>query len=173
MRTRHREIRMVSQRGCFVTAITAPLPPADQALKRATRALVQAAGGIDQAAALSRLGRSQLAAAGSITEPDRWLPVDVLRDLMAVTHGHADQLAVLRLLAADAGCVLVPVIAPAIDPLASIAVLAKESADLVGALAVHAAGSSSAADIVREADELMIKVAGIRAAAAAILVGGI
>lgn len=155
-----------------MTALSAPLPPRDQALKRATAQLVHAAGGCEQAAALCRVGKSQLAAAGSITESDRYLPVDVVRDLMGVTHGHADQTAVLRLLAADVGLVLVPVVAAAINPLAAIGALSKESSELIGALAGHAAGGVCfAADIVREADELMIKVAGIRAAAAAIAKG--
>jgi hypothetical protein len=155
-----------------MTALSAPMPPRDQALKRAVAQLVAAAGGCEAAALLCRLGKSQLAAAGSINEPDRWLPVDVLRELVAITHGHADQLAVLRHLAAEAGQVLVPVCAAPINPLDAIAGLSREAADVVAVLALHAAGGAGcAADIVREADELMVKVAGIRAAAAEMVKG--
>jgi hypothetical protein len=164
MRSLHGDFRM--------TALSAPMSPRDQALKRATHALVAAAGGCEQAPGFCRVGKSQLAAAGSITEPDRWLTVDVLRDLQAVTHGHADQTAVLRLLAADAGCVLVPLAAVPIDPLTSIGALSKEASELVSVLAQHAAGGECfAADIVREADDLVRLAAGVRAAAAAIAKG--
>jgi hypothetical protein len=154
--------------GAGMTALLAPMPPADQALKRAAAQLVSAAGGCDAAASLCRVGKSQLAAFGSINEPDRFMPVDVLRDLAAVTHGHAGQLALLGLLAADAGCVLVPVAAAAprgLDALAAIACFSKEAAELVAALASHAAGGASPGLIVAEADDVMRKLAAIRAAA--------
>lgn len=151
-----------------MTALLAPMPPADQALKRAAAQLVTAAGGCDAAAGFCRVGKSQLAAFGSITEPDRFMPVDVLRDLVAVTHGHAGQLALLGLLAADAGCVLVPVQADAargLDALAAIAEISKEVAELVAALAGHVAGGAAPGAIVAEADDVMRKVAALRAAA--------
>ncbi|MBU6167087.1 MAG: hypothetical protein KGQ52_13315 [Alphaproteobacteria bacterium] len=149
-----------------MTALLAPMPPADQALKRAAAQLVHAAGGCDAAAGLCRVGKSQLAAFGSITEPDRFMPVDVLRDLAAVTRGHAGQLALLGLLAANAGCVLVPVTvdgAADLDPLDAISVLSKETAELVAALAGHAQRKGSVRSIVAEADDLVRKAASIRA----------
>jgi hypothetical protein len=151
-----------------VSALTSsgPMPPRDQALKRATQQLVQAAGGCEVAAGLCRLGKSQLAAAGSINEPDRWLPVDVLRDLVAVTQGHGGALALLRFLAAEAGHVLVPANGQAaIDPVAAIQDFSREAAELVGVLALHAAGGADPRRMIREADDVMAKVAGIRAAA--------
>ncbi|OYZ15620.1 MAG: hypothetical protein B7Y35_06010 [Sphingomonadales bacterium 28-64-96] len=142
--------------------------PRDQALKRATRLLVDAAGGCENAAALCRVGKSQLAAAGCINEPDRWLPVDALRDLMGVTRGHAGAAQLLAHLAAEAGFVLVPVSGAAgggIDALAAIADLSRETAQLVGVLAEHAAGGADPRRVIAEADDVMAKVAGIRAAA--------
>lgn len=147
-----------------------PMCPRDQALKRATRALVDAAGGCENAAPLCRVGKSQLAAAGCINEPDRWLPVDVVRDLMAVTRGHAGAAQLLAHLAAEAGFALVPIAgkrgaAAGIEPLAAIQDLSRETAELVGVLAQHAAGGADARRIIKESDDVMAKVAGIRAAA--------
>ena len=143
-----------------------PMCPRDQVLKRATRALVDAAGGCEGAAALCRVGKSQLAAAGCANEHDRWLPVDVMRDLMGVTRGHAGAAQLLAHLAAEAGFVLVPVSgAGGIDPLAAIHDLSRETAELVGVLAQQAAGGADPRRIISESDDVMAKVAGIRAAA--------
>jgi hypothetical protein len=148
-----------------MSLLAAPLPPRAQALKRASRALVDAAGGCEAAADLCRLGKSQLAAAGSVTEPDRWLPLDVVAQLMAVTHGHAGQMAVVQHLAAAAGHALVPVAGAALDPLAAIGRLSKEAADVVAQLVAHQTGTAAPGQIIKECDELLAAVAGIRAAA--------
>lgn len=153
-----------------MTALLQPMPARDQALKRATRDLVAAVGGCELAAGLCRVGKSQLAAAGSINEPDRFMPVDVLRDLVAVSHGQPGQLALLAFLAAEAGCVLVPVKAgPALDPLQAIAALSKENAELVAAMATPGA---SPRRIMAEAEDVMANAAAIRAAAAELERGG-
>jgi hypothetical protein len=145
---------------------SAAMQPRDQALKRATRALVEAADGCEMAARLCRVGKSQLAAAGCINQPDRWLPVDALRDLMAVTRGHAGAVQLLAHLAAEAGFALVPVEQlGGIDPLSAIAELSKESAALLAGLAVMAGGASNHRRIIVDCDNVMAKTAAIRAAA--------
>jgi hypothetical protein len=149
--------------------MSGPMNPRDQALKRATRAQVAAAGGCEGAAPLCRLGKSQLAAAGSINEPDRWLPVDVLRDLMGVTAGHADQLAVLQHLAAEVGAVVLPgvdVAAVTLDPAAAIIQISSEANDVVAQLARFVPGRSDPRALIKEADELQLAAARLRAAAA-------
>jgi hypothetical protein len=149
------------------------MKPRDQALKRATRALVDAAGGCEAAAGLCRLGKSQLAAAGSINEPDRWLPVDVLRDLMAVTRGLPGCADLLAHLAAEAGFALVPLgDGPVIDPRAAIAQLATEAADVVSELARFEPGRSDPRLLIKESDDLLRVAAGVRAAAVELERGG-
>jgi hypothetical protein len=144
------------------------MTPREQALKRASRDLVAAAGGCEMADALCRVQKSQLSAAGSVTEPGRWLPVDAVRDLEAVTHGTAGHPQVTRFLAAEAGYALVKLRPTPCDPLQAIGQLSREAADVVHQLVLNQAGMASATDTIRECDELLALVAGIRAAAQAL-----
>lgn len=152
------------------------LPPEKQALKRAIASLNRAVGGIEAGATLCRLGKSQLSDAGNINCPDKWLPADAIADLEGVTIGLPGSPHVTRELARQAGFALVPLpsIAASSDWMQVIAGVSKEAGDVVGKIALHAAGGMTAAeireaDLVREFDELVrIALAG-RAAALAVL----
>lgn len=74
-------------------------------LKAVTRRLVERAGGAEVAALATRVAHSQLSAYGSLTERDRFAPVDVVADL---ERDIGDPL-VTRELAGLAGFRLVPI----------------------------------------------------------------
>jgi hypothetical protein len=82
-------------------------PPALQAGKAATKALIRAAGGQEEAAPLT--GRSQ-PRLSSYCGPntDAFIPVDAVAALEAVTHGHPGHPHVTRWLAREAGYALLP-----------------------------------------------------------------
>lgn len=80
------------------------------ALKTASRALVQAVGGIEAAALVCRYQKSAIAEACSRTAPDRTLPLDVVADL----ERCAGEPYVTRVLAGLNGHALLPT--PAIGP---------------------------------------------------------
>lgn len=151
-----------------------PISPEQQGLKRACAALVRTAGGLEEAALHCRVGKTQLGDAGSINRPDKWLSVDAVRDLEAVTHGQPAHPAVTRYLARAAGFALVPL--PDVDGGAHIgplqlAGLAREANDAVTKLAVAIAtdGAVCAAEVlelglVSQLDDLADHVAMLRAA---------
>jgi hypothetical protein len=90
------EGRASGNMGCFSTA------PDKQALKRETRALIKAAGGLEAAATLCRPGKTQLGNYQSFNADD-YMPIDVVADLEAVTHGTAGWPILTRRLATMAG----------------------------------------------------------------------
>lgn len=156
------------------------LSPERQADKRIAAQLVRAAGGVEAAAGFCRLGKSQLSDVGNVNISDKFMPLDVIDDLEAVTAGTPGWPQVTRALARRRGFELVPMPEASdveIDWLQHIAQLSKEAGDVVSKLAANAAGGITAAEIkraeiVREFDELVrIAVEG-RAAALAELARG-
>lgn len=110
--------------------------PADQALKRETRAAIAAAGGQRDAAAYCRIGQQTLSDCGS-PNVDRFLPLDAARDLDAVTRAAAGWPIMLRAMAVQLGCGVVPL--PEALPCSGdwhrqIAQLTKEQADVIAPL---------------------------------------
>ncbi|WP_310498288.1 hypothetical protein [Sandarakinorhabdus sp.] len=143
------------------------MTPRDQAMKRATRALIEAVGGIEAAAVLCRVGKTKLAEYASVNHPEAWMPADVVRDLMAVTRGCAGRHALLAMLAADAGAALVMLPDHALAPTDLIEVipaLAKESADVVSRLVDAAAGRGNARALIKDIDEAVAVLVTLRAA---------
>ena len=155
----------------FPPLVEGPMAPELQALKRASAALVRAVGGLEAAENFCRLGKSQLSDCCSIHKPDRWLPIDVVRDLEAVTAGTANAPQVSRMLAGIAGHGLIELPGdgdvPA-DPLALLAEVSREAADVVERLARHGGGGLTAAevracDLLAETEQLI--AAGVKARA--------
>lgn len=110
-------------------------PPALQAGKAATRALIRAVGGQEEAAPLTGRSQPRLSAyCGPNT--DAFIPVDAVLALEAVTHGHAGHPHVTRWLAREAGFALLrlPQFTPAGGGAIHRAVsgVSKEAGELVG-----------------------------------------
>lgn len=156
------------------------LTPQQRRAKVATRELTAAAGGVEAAALSCRLGKSQIAASGSVNEVDRFLPLDAIVALEAATEGAAGWPAVTRFLAAESGHALVPLAAPGsgdaqpVDWLQFVGKLVKELGDLVPAIMRDAPAGMTAADIrrsdlLREFDELVELAVQGRSAIRAIL----
>jgi hypothetical protein len=153
------------------------LPPAAQALKRATAQLVRAAGGQEAAAGFCRVRQQALSDYGNINQPESWIPADVVTDLEGITTGLPGAPHVTRQLAANAGFALVPLppaSGAAIDWMAVIGGVAKEAGDVVSALAMHCPDSLTAREIreaglIAEFDEAIRILVEGRAAALAIL----
>lgn len=80
--------------------------PALQAGKEASKALVRAAGGGEAAEGYCSKSQPRLSAYGLPNTPD-FMPIDVVRDLEAITHGGAGHPIVTRWLAKEAGYLLV------------------------------------------------------------------
>lgn len=76
-----------------------------RALKTAARALITTVGGLEAAAVVTRLGKTQLALTYDPHAADRAMPVDVVADLERV----AGEPLMTRLLAQMAGCMLLPI----------------------------------------------------------------
>lgn len=75
-------------------------------LKATTRRQVKAAGGLEAAAQITRVGKSELAVYQSSVEEFRFMPIDVAADLMLASGSHD----ILEGLAASVGCVVTPVV---------------------------------------------------------------
>jgi hypothetical protein len=159
--------------------VTAALTPEMQGLKRATAALVKAGGGVEAAALLCRLGKSQLACAGSVNEADRFLPADAILDLESCTRGLPGWPQITGFLARQHGLALVDLSVAEdgggpVDWLQHIAALSKEAGDVVSKIAANAAGGLSAAEVAgseleRECDELIDAAVKLRAAVRAVV----
>lgn len=91
------------------------------ALKESTRRQVRAAGGIEAAASYTRVGKSEIAAYQSTVHESRFMPVDVLADLLSQTGGKD----LLHTLAGMADCTLMPIQADGTSLNADIANLAE------------------------------------------------
>lgn len=80
------------------------LPPDKQGLKVASRALVRAVGGQEACPGFARYTRHQAYSEfASIEHGDKFMPIDVVADLEAVTHGTAGHPHVTRILCERAG----------------------------------------------------------------------
>lgn len=66
-------------------------------IKAATRRLIKAAGGIDEATHACRVGKSNLSDYQNINKPDLFMPLDVASDLERETGSHAITEAMARL----------------------------------------------------------------------------
>ena len=122
------------------------LPADKQALKRATRSLVQAVGGNEAAIGFCRMKRHQSLSEYASVAGDHagaWMPLDVVADLEGVTAGVAGAPHVTRELARQAGFVLVPLPtahgAGSEDFSLHLANIIRESADVTTKLSKHLA----------------------------------
>ena len=110
------------------------LAPEKQGLKVATRALVRAVGGQEACPGFARYTRHQAYSEfGSIEHGDKFMPIDVVADLEAVSHGTAGHPHVTRALCERAGGAFVklPSAAPgACDWHKALAGLIEESRDV-------------------------------------------
>lgn len=82
------------------------LPPDLQAGKRATKSLIKAAGGQEEAASITGKSQPRLSSYGLPNTGD-FIPVDAAHALEAVTHGQPGHPHVTRWLAHEAGYLLV------------------------------------------------------------------
>ena len=74
--------------------------PDHEALKRATRRQIKACGGLEAAATMTRVGKTELGYYQGLQHPERFAPIDVVADLTANGGG----LHILDALAGLAGC---------------------------------------------------------------------
>lgn len=151
----------------------------DQNAARVSKKLVQAVGGLEACAEVTGKSTSQLS---RYTSPDCTdsMPITVVRELEAVSHGHAGHPHVTRMLAQAAGFGLFKLpaadAAPA-DWMAHLAVLSAEAGDLTSKLAVALGDRTICPKDIRkgalldEADDLIRVVVNIRAALSQILDG--
>lgn len=117
------------------------------ALKAATRRLVERVGGVDAAAAVTRVGRSQLSVYG-VPDSDQYAPIDIVADLEA----EAAAPLVTQALAAAQHLALGPMNAAAsaapVSLLTHVAQLTKELGDVARVAAdADADGNLSAAEL--------------------------
>jgi hypothetical protein len=132
----------------------APLSPADQLLKLKTKALVAAVGGQEAAPGFARIKRHQAYSEyGSVACPDKFMTLDVARDLEAVTVGTPGHPIITRHLAECAGGVFVklPDGPPGGDCFhRANAELATEFADVCGSISLALVNGSVDAGEVRQ-----------------------
>lgn len=119
------------------------LSPFKQALKLATRELVRAAGGQEAAVGFTRFARHQALSDFGNPAPEhdaRFIPVDAVADLEAVTRGTPGWPQVTRALARTQGFALVPLPAPrgeGADLPDHFRAIVKETADVTALLSFH------------------------------------
>jgi hypothetical protein len=156
---------MAQNAGCCAMSRGRQLPDRDyQALKAATRQLVNAAGGTVAAAAVTRGDHQSMSRYGS-AHPDRFMPIDVLADL----ESECEQPVMTRELARLSGHLLVPVplVARTGSALGVITAKAlKETSEVFVALADGMGdgklNAAEAAKIGREIDEALARLAGLK-----------
>ena len=143
-----------------------------QALKRAICALIAEVGGQEAAAEYSRVSRPRIAQYGNPNEESYFVPVDVVADLEAVTHGRPGHPHVTRALARRQGYDLVPLPEAApdeIDPHHHLSALARETGDVMAKLALALADGRLTAHEVRvlklisEVEEALQAIVDLRA----------
>jgi len=159
---------------------TIQLPPALQAGKAATKALIRAAGGQEAAAAETSKSQPRLSAYG-LPNTDDFIPIDTVAALEAVTHGLPGHPHVTRWLAREAGYDLVrrpTAPAAAGDWHAALAAVSKESGEAVS-LVLGALGDGMvdkaevrSQRILENIDEAIEKLVALRALAEAAPEGG-
>jgi len=127
------------------------LTPEKQGAKLATRALVRAVGGQEACPGFARYTRHQsYSEFASIEQADKFMPLDVIIDLEAVTHGTPAHPAVTSYLCELAGGVFVRKPDPRDqggDLHTRLAALAKEHGELMAALLPRLQGGLSAAEV--------------------------
>jgi hypothetical protein len=124
-------------------------PPELQGLKRASKALIRAAGGQEAAAAETHKSQSRFAAYGLPNTPD-FMGIDTVLALEGVTHGTPAHPAVTRMLARQAGYGLVRLPDPALGETkwsALVARLAHEGGELMSGVCEDLASGN---DVSRE-----------------------
>lgn len=135
-----------------------------QALGFATRRLVKAAGGLEAAASVTRVGKSTL---GRYQDPGSgdWMPVDVVADL----ESESGQRFVTEALARQSGCLLLPLpaaSAAAPEMAQRLARLGQEIAEVFAASAAALADGrvepAEAARMINEIDDAVRELAGLR-----------
>lgn len=139
------------------------LSPEEQGLKLAGKALVAAVGGGDAASGFCRVRQQGLSEQTSINDSHKWLAVDTVMKLEAITSGQSGHPHVTRYMAARQGFALVALPSPRavpLTPLQLIEAISKESGEVVSNLARHAEGGLTASEVqaaqlVREFDELI------------------
>lgn len=145
--------------------------PARQALKAASKALVRAAGGVEAAAEFSRPNKTALSDYGR-PEGDCFMPIDVVEDLEAITHGQVGHPLVTRHLAKRAGYALVELPsadALEIDWLAQVGDLCAESTRVITGITkaagdrVVTSGEVRQFNLIGECDDLIAHVVNLRA----------
>jgi hypothetical protein len=159
---------MAQNAGCCAMSRGRQLPDRDyQALKAATRQLVNAAGGTVAAAAVTRGDHQSMSRYGSAhpDNADRFMPIDVLADL----ESECEQPVMTRELARLSGHLLVPVplVARTGSALGVITAKAlKETSEVFVALADGMGdgklNAAEAAKIGREIDEALARLAGLK-----------
>lgn len=127
--------------------------PDKQALKRESKRLIRAAGGVEAAAMFARPNKTAMGEYGS-QNTDRFMPVDAIADLEAVTRGTAGWPIMTRMLAAMSSCAVVEL--PQADALQTdwfkqIGCLASDNGKIAEALC------DAAADGVVTAEEVLTK----------------
>lgn len=145
--------------------------PEKQAIKAASKALVRAAGGVEAAAEFSRPNKTVLSDYGR-PEGDSFMPVDVVADLEAITHGTTGHPLVTRHLATRAGYALVQLPAAdamEVDWLAQVGALCAESTKIITGISAAAADRVVNAvevrqhNLIEECDDLIALVVNMRA----------
>ena len=144
----------------------------EQALKKATAALVKAAGGCEAAADYCRVSKSQLADYGSLNGVS-YIPADVAADLEAVTHEYPGHPHVTQVLARRAGYALVPLPRPAPEDKSlpeHIACIVSETSDVTNKVLRNFANGAITPKAIRdshvltEVDEAIQALVDLRAA---------
>jgi hypothetical protein len=140
------------------------------ALKAATRAAVQAGGGQEAVVRFTRLSRPQaLSDHGNPAEDGRFMPIDVVADVEALTHGTPGFPAITRTLARLHGFDLVPMPrarGEAADYCQHLQAIVRETADVTLELSLHLMKPPSereAARLIREVDQAQQALAELKA----------
>lgn len=148
--------------------------PANQALTLAQARLIRAVGGQDAATGFCRINRHQTLSDYGNPDHGAQMPVDVVRDLEAVTRGLPGAPHVTRELARQAGFALFSLPAAKPEGVAwpqHLACIAKETGEMVASLAKALAdGKVDQAErqaLLKHADKAIDSVIALRAALAA------
>lgn len=129
-----------------------------QAIKRDTKALIRAAGGVEAAASYSRTGKTAMGDYQN-RNIDSYMPIDVVADLEAVTHDTAGWPIITRRLATMAGGAFVELPEPGkLDSgwFEQIGQLAADHGKLSERLCAAAADNSVTAAEIAEADLIAV-----------------
>lgn len=148
------------------------MTPERIALKRATTDMVKGVGGIEAAAAFTRVGKTMLADYGSLNKPECFAPIDVIADLEPLARERSGWPHVVQALCRMLGGVFVPVPEAPVtgsDLFEKHAALAKEASDVTGAICAGMKDGKwdpeDGAELEKHCDELLVVVVRMRALA--------